>query len=79
MKDWMKELILGLILLVVGGILTASFIGDVIRVILGAIGPLFLFLGIVFAWIGYEDKKLEKELIELERSLKRRLLMRIRM
>ena len=69
MKDWVKEIFIGVILLAVGIALTYYYLPEVIKVVLGVIGPLLLFLGIIFAWIGMEDKKLERELQELEKEL----------
>ena len=69
MKDWMKEILLGIIFLVVGMILVYYYLPEVIKVILGTLGPMLAFLGIIFIWIGIEDKKLEKEIKELEKEL----------
>ena len=52
----MKEILLGIIFLVVGMILVYYYLPEVIKVILGILGPMLAFLGIIFIWIGIEDK-----------------------
>jgi len=84
MKDWQKELIIGVILLVIAGLfgyktwIIAKEIGTKLGIsaikilafpIVEGLAILFIFLGLIVVWIGIEDKRLEKELKELEREL----------
>jgi len=62
MEDWIKESLLGLILLIIGGFLVYYWLGETILVIKGLIGLIILILGVLILWIGYEDIKLNKEL-----------------
>jgi sensor histidine kinase YesM len=71
MKDWIKEAGLGLILFLVGVGLTWYWLGEVILIIKGLIGPILLILGLILLWVGYEDKKIEKELKEIEKELEK--------
>ena len=55
MKDWVKEIIIGLVVLVVGALFVKKFLNYVVTVVLGSVGPLLVFLGVIFLWIGIED------------------------
>jgi uncharacterized membrane protein HdeD (DUF308 family) len=68
MEDWMKESLLGLILIIVGGFLVYYWLGETILVIKGLIGLVILILGVLILWIGYEDIKLNKELKEVQKE-----------
>ncbi|NAZ26077.1 MAG: hypothetical protein GU343_00865 [Nanoarchaeota archaeon] len=68
MEDWMKESLLGLILLIIGGFLVYYWLGETILVIKGLIGLIILILGVLILWIGYEDIKLNKELKEVQKE-----------
>ena len=68
MEDWMKESLLGLILLIIGGFLVYYWLGETILVIKGLIGLVILILGVLILWIGYEDIKLNKELKEVQKE-----------
>lgn len=67
--DWIKEILFGLVLLIVGGFLTYYFFSEFLKVLLGIIGPILLVLGFILLWIGIEDKRMEKELKEIEKEL----------
>ena len=67
--DWIKEILFGLVLLIVGGFLTFYFFSEFLKVLLGIIGPILLVLGFILLWIGIEDKRMEKELKEIEKEL----------
>jgi len=69
MKDWIIEILVGIVLLIVGIFGIWYWLADVITFIKGSIGPLLVLIGALLVWIGYEDKKLEKELEEIEREL----------
>jgi len=69
MKDWVIEILVGVLLLLVGIFAIWYWSREVIVFIRGAIGPIFALLGALLLWIGYEDKKLEKELEEIEKEL----------
>ena len=71
MEDWIKEIIIGFVLLTIGGITFSIWYKYVIRILLGIIPIVSLFAGILLLWIGIEDKKLEKELKELEKELEK--------
>ena len=71
MEDWIKEIIIGFVLLAIGGITFSIWYKYVIRILLGIIPIVSLFAGILLLWIGFEDKKLEKELKELEKELEK--------
>ncbi|MGC9133390.1 MAG: hypothetical protein ACP5GJ_03250 [Nanopusillaceae archaeon] len=71
MKDWIKEAGLGLILFLIGVGLVWYWLGEVILIIKGLIGPVLLILGLILLWVGYEDKKIEKELKEIEKELEK--------
>lgn len=71
MEDWIKEIIIGFVLLAIGGITFSIWYKYVIRILLGIIPIVSLFAGILLLWIGIEDKKLEKELKELEKELEK--------
>ena len=64
----MKESLLGLILLVIGGFLIYYWLGETILVIKGLVGLILLILGILILWIGYEDIKLNRELKEVQKE-----------
>jgi len=68
MEDWMKESLLGLILLIIGGFLVYYWLGETILVIKGLLGLIMLILGVLILWIGYEDIKLNKELKEVQKE-----------
>ncbi|MFZ8800562.1 MAG: hypothetical protein ACO2ON_00040 [Candidatus Nanopusillus sp.] len=68
MEDWMKESLLGLILLVIGGFLIYYWLGETILVIKGLAGLTLLILGVLILWIGYEDIKLNRELKEVQKE-----------
>jgi len=68
MEDWMKESLLGLILLIIGIFLVYYWLGEAILVIKGLIGLVILILGVLILWIGYEDIKLNKELKEVQKE-----------
>ena len=68
MEDWIKESLLGLILLIIGGFLVYYWLGETILVIKGLIGLIILILGLLILWIGYEDIKLNKELKEVQKE-----------
>jgi len=68
MEDWMKESLLGLILLIIGIFLVYYWLGETILVIKGLIGLVILILGVLILWIGYEDIKLNKELKEVQKE-----------
>jgi uncharacterized membrane protein len=68
MEDWIKESLLGLILLVIGGFLIYYWLGETILVIKGLAGLILLILGVLILWIGYEDIKLNKELKEVQKE-----------
>jgi len=68
MEDWIKESLLGLILIIVGGFLVYYWLGETILVIKGLIGLMILILGVLILWIGYEDIKLNKELREVQKE-----------
>ncbi len=67
--DWLKEMLLGLVLLAIGGFLTLKFFKAFLQVLLGLLGPILLVLGIILFWIGIEDKRMEKELKNIEKEL----------
>jgi len=69
MKDWIIEILVGILLLIVGIFAIWYWLAEVVTFIKGAIGPLFALVGALLIWIGYEDKKLEKELEEIEKEL----------
>jgi len=64
----MKESLLGLILLVIGGFLIYYWLGETILVIKGLAGLMLLILGVLILWIGYEDIKLNRELKEVQKE-----------
>jgi len=64
----MKESLLGLILLVIGGFLIYYWLGETILVIKGLAGLTLLILGVLILWIGYEDIKLNRELKEVQKE-----------
>ena len=68
MEDWIKESLLGLILLIIGGFLVYYWLGETILVIKGLLGLIILILGVLILWIGYEDIKLNKELKEVQKE-----------
>jgi uncharacterized membrane protein len=68
MEDWIKESLLGLILLVIGGFLIYYWLGETILVIKGLAGLILLILGVLILWIGYEDIKLNRELKEVQKE-----------
>ena len=68
MEDWIKESLLGLILLVIGGFLIYYWLGETILVIKGLAGLILLILSVLILWIGYEDIKLNKELKEVQKE-----------
>jgi uncharacterized membrane protein HdeD (DUF308 family) len=68
MEDWIKESLLGLILIIVGVFLVYYWLGETILVIKGLIGLIILILGVLILWIGYEDIKLNKELKEVQKE-----------
>jgi len=68
MDDWIKESLLGLILLVMGGFLIYYWLGETILVIKGLAGLILLILGLLILWIGYEDIKLNRELKEVQKE-----------
>jgi uncharacterized membrane protein len=68
MEDWMKESLLGLILIIIGGFLIYYWLGETILVIKGLVGLIILILGVLILWIGYEDIKLNKELKEVQKE-----------
>ena len=68
MEDWIKESLLGLILLIIGVFLIYYWLGETILVIKGLLGLVILILGILILWIGYEDIKLNKELKEVQKE-----------
>jgi uncharacterized membrane protein HdeD (DUF308 family) len=68
MEDWIKESLLGLILIIIGGFLIYYWLGETILVIKGLIGLIILILGVLILWIGYEDVKLNKELKEVQKE-----------
>ncbi|MEM1684431.1 MAG: hypothetical protein QW038_02250 [Nanopusillaceae archaeon] len=70
MKEWLIELLIGIALTISGVLGIFYWLGEVILVLKGAIGPLLLIIGLLLLWIGYEDKKLEKELAEIEKEIK---------
>ena len=73
MKEWIKEIIIGVVLLVIGGVIAYFKLGDVITVLIGGGALMLIVLGILFIIIGWEDKALEKELAKLEEELKKEL------
>jgi len=68
MEDWIKESLLGLILLVIGGFLIYYWLGETILIIKGLAGLVLLVLGVLILWIGYEDIKLNRELKEVQKE-----------
>ena len=68
MEDWIKESLLGLILIIIGGFLIYYWLGETILVIKGLVGLIILILGVLILWIGYEDIKLNKELKEVQKE-----------
>jgi len=64
----MKESLLGLILLIIGGFLIYYWLGETILVIKGLSGLILLILGVLILWIGYEDIKLNRELKEVQKE-----------
>jgi len=71
MKDWVLEIIVGILLALAGIAGIWYWLSEVIVFIKGAIGPLLAIVGVLLIWIGYEDKKLEKELAEIEKELEK--------
>ncbi len=67
--DWLKEILIGVILVILGGILTWKFFSAFLKVLLGIIGPILLALGVILLWIGIEDKRMESELKEIEKEI----------
>lgn len=55
MKVGMKEVLLGITLMVLGAYSLFFFFPEVIQLIKGALGPTLLLLGFLITWIGYED------------------------
>lgn len=51
----MKEVLLGITLMVLGAYSLLFFFPEVIQLIKGALGPTLLLLGFLITWIGYED------------------------
>lgn len=70
MKEWLLEIVIGIVLTLSGILGIYYWLEEVIFVLKGAIGPIILLIGLLLLWIGYEDKKLEKELAEIEKELK---------
>jgi len=71
MKDWIVEVLVGILLLIVGLFGIWYWLKEVVIFIKGAIGPILALVGALLLWIGYEDKKLEKELAEIEKELEK--------
>jgi len=69
MKDWIVEILVGTLLLIAGLFAILYWFKEVVIFIKGAIGPILALVGALLLWIGYEDKKLEKELAEIEKEL----------
>lgn len=69
MRDWEKELIVGIFLVLIGLALVYEFWESVKLVIEGGLSLVVLLLGLVLVWIATEDKKLEKELERVQKEL----------
>lgn len=41
--------------------------GDLLVIIKGTMGLVFLFLGLIIAWMGYDDYKMDREIAEEEK------------
>ncbi len=55
MKVGMKEVLFGIVLMVLGSFSTFLFLREIIWLAKGILGPTLLLLGFLITWIGYED------------------------
>lgn len=45
-----------------------DFLGDLLTLLKGTIGLLLLFVGLIVAWMGYDDYKMDKEMAKEEKK-----------
>ncbi len=71
------KMIVGIVILVAGIVwyigldwlqagLFSGFLNDLLVLIKGSVGLFFLFVGLIVAWMGYDDYKMEKEMAKEE-------------
>jgi uncharacterized membrane protein len=46
----------------------AGFLGDLLTLIKGSVGLFLLFVGLIVAWMGYDDYKMDKEMAKEEKK-----------
>jgi hypothetical protein len=49
----------------------AGFLGDLLTLIKGSVGLFLLFVGLIVAWMGYDDYKMDKEMAKEEKEGKK--------
>ncbi len=70
------KIIVGIVILVLGvvwytGPSVMGFLGyweDLMVILRGSIGLFLLFIGLIVAWMGYDDYKMDKEMVKEEKK-----------
>jgi hypothetical protein len=81
MGDYMSQvnnvikIIIGIVILIIGivwyipkELMGLGFLGDLLTLLGGTIGLFLLFVGLIVAWMGYDDYKMDKEMAKEEKK-----------
>ncbi len=81
MGDYMSQanniikIIIGIVILVIGIVWYTGipgtfdgFLKDLLTILAGSIGLFLLFVGLIVAWMGYDDYKMDKEMAKEEKK-----------
>jgi uncharacterized membrane protein len=73
------KMVIGIVILVAGIVwysgldwiskgIFSGFFGDLLTLIQGSVGLFLLFVGLIVAWMGYDDYKMDKEMAKEEKK-----------
>ncbi len=69
------KMLVGIVILIVGIVwyvpkefMGFGFLGDLLTLLGGTIGLFLLFVGLIVAWMGYDDYKMDKEMAKEEKK-----------
>ncbi len=69
------KMLVGIVILIIGIVwyipkefMGLGFLGDLLTLLGGTIGLFLLFVGLIVAWMGYDDYKMDKEMAKEEKK-----------
>ncbi len=69
------KMLVGIVILIIGIVwyipkefMGFGFLGDLLTLLGGTIGLFLLFIGLIVAWMGYDDYKMDKEMAKEEKK-----------